>query len=175
MIATIDKFANVPWEGRTGAFFGHVERHDQIGLLSARPSQPVAPARAPNCARSISIIQDELASHLGSVGHDRRALRDGLRSAGLAHRSTGNGGGRRSSHRRPPCAERKGRSATCSVESEPRSFPRRALKRTDSFFAKIDSETHRDFMSESPRRAADRSSSSFAPCRRCLPGAAALV
>ncbi len=35
MIATVDKFANVPWEGRTGAFFGHVDRHDELGFYGA--------------------------------------------------------------------------------------------------------------------------------------------
>ena len=38
MIATIDKFANVPWEGRAGAFFGHVERHDPTGFYGAAES-----------------------------------------------------------------------------------------------------------------------------------------
>jgi hypothetical protein len=32
LIATVDKFANVPWEGRLGAFFGHVARHDASGV-----------------------------------------------------------------------------------------------------------------------------------------------
>ena len=32
MIATVDKFASMPWEGRTGSFFGHVERYDDEGF-----------------------------------------------------------------------------------------------------------------------------------------------
>ena len=30
LIATMDKFASLPWEGRAGAFFGHVDRFDPV-------------------------------------------------------------------------------------------------------------------------------------------------
>lgn len=30
VIATIDKFASLPWVGEAGAFFGHVDRHDPV-------------------------------------------------------------------------------------------------------------------------------------------------
>ena len=33
LIATVDKFAGLPWVGEAGAFFGHVDRHDENGLL----------------------------------------------------------------------------------------------------------------------------------------------
>jgi hypothetical protein len=32
LIATVDKFAALPWTGRVGALFGKVERHDKHGF-----------------------------------------------------------------------------------------------------------------------------------------------
>ena len=38
LIATVDKFAGLPWVGESGAFFGHVDRHDENGFYgAARP------------------------------------------------------------------------------------------------------------------------------------------
>ena len=54
MIATVDKFASVPWEGRTGAFFGHVERHDTI-RFTVLPSRPVDNGWRARCAESTSL------------------------------------------------------------------------------------------------------------------------
>ena len=39
VIATVDKFASLPWVGEAGAFFGHVDRHDADGLLRRRASR----------------------------------------------------------------------------------------------------------------------------------------
>ena len=67
MIATIDKFANVPWEGRAGAFFGHVERHDPTGFYGAAESSGGSPLQAE--LRPIDlIIQDELHLISGPLG-----------------------------------------------------------------------------------------------------------
>ena len=33
MIATVDKFAAMPWTGEVGAFFGRVERYDETRVL----------------------------------------------------------------------------------------------------------------------------------------------
>lgn len=67
MIATVDKFANVPWEGRTGAFFGHVDRHDDRGFYGAaepregrKLSQELPPIDL--------VIQDELHLISGPLG-----------------------------------------------------------------------------------------------------------
>ncbi|KAB7786367.1 DISARM system helicase DrmA [Methylorubrum populi] len=66
MIATIDKFANVPWEGRAGAFFGHVERSDDSGFYGAAETGG-APIGVP--LRPIDlIIQDELHLISGPLG-----------------------------------------------------------------------------------------------------------
>jgi hypothetical protein len=67
MIATIDKFANVPWEGRTGGFFGNVERHDQSGFYGA--AEPGGGMPIGRELRPIDlIIQDELHLISGPLG-----------------------------------------------------------------------------------------------------------
>ncbi len=65
LIATVDKFANVPWEGRSGAFFGHVSRQDSDGFYGA--AEPSGGLPLGGEIRPIDlIIQDEL--HLISSG-----------------------------------------------------------------------------------------------------------
>lgn len=67
MIATVDKFANVPWNGRSGAFFGHVERHDDSGFYGA--AEPNGGRRLGRPLRPIDlIIQDELHLISGPLG-----------------------------------------------------------------------------------------------------------
>lgn len=67
MIATVDKFANVPWEGRTGAFFGHVDRRDDLGFYGAAEPFGGVPLEAE--LRPIDlIIQDELHLISGPLG-----------------------------------------------------------------------------------------------------------
>ncbi|MEH2350946.1 MAG: DISARM system helicase DrmA, partial [Nostoc sp.] len=67
MIATVDKFASLPWVGETGALFGRVERHDKDGFYS-----PVYPGRGKaldgNLPPPDLIIQDELHLISGPLG-----------------------------------------------------------------------------------------------------------
>lgn len=67
MIATVDKFASLPWEGKAGALLGHVNRHDSEGFYGAcEPSKGHAfdgPLPAPDL-----IIQDELHLISGPLG-----------------------------------------------------------------------------------------------------------
>lgn len=66
MIATVDKFAALPWVGDVGAFFGHVERADDAGFYGAaapggkKLEQPLGPPDL--------IIQDELHLITGPLG-----------------------------------------------------------------------------------------------------------
>ncbi|EDX83177.1 Helicase conserved C-terminal domain protein [Synechococcus sp. PCC 7335] len=67
LIATVDKFANLPWVGETAGLFGKVERYDTQGFYS--PAQP-------NLGASLNkpllppdlIIQDELHLISGPLG-----------------------------------------------------------------------------------------------------------
>ncbi|GJE42624.1 DISARM system helicase DrmA [Methylobacterium soli] len=69
LIATVDKFASLPWEGRTGAFFGHVDRFDATGFYGA--AEPRIGRRLDN-GWSLDppdlVIQDELHLISGPLG-----------------------------------------------------------------------------------------------------------
>jgi hypothetical protein len=67
MIATVDKFANVPWVGDTGAFFGNVERADTSGFYGAAEPNSGTKIAAPLPAIDL-IIQDELHLISGPLG-----------------------------------------------------------------------------------------------------------
>lgn len=67
VIATVDKFATLPWTGQSGALFGLVERYDQHGFYGpCNPGQGKtlgAPLPAPDL-----VIQDELHLISGPLG-----------------------------------------------------------------------------------------------------------
>jgi len=68
MIATVDKFAALPWTGQVGTFFGRVERHDKEGFYG--PCDPGHGAKLPN-GRLLPpelVIQDELHLISGPLG-----------------------------------------------------------------------------------------------------------
>jgi hypothetical protein len=46
IIATVDKFANLPWVGDTAGLFGRVERHDPNGFYGPTNPGPGAPLKA---------------------------------------------------------------------------------------------------------------------------------
>jgi hypothetical protein len=67
IIATVDKFANLPWVGETGALFGLVDRYDKDGFYG-----PAHPGRGQALAGHLPapdlIIQDELHLISGPLG-----------------------------------------------------------------------------------------------------------
>ncbi|MBD2093421.1 hypothetical protein H6F67_26605 [Microcoleus sp. FACHB-1515] len=67
IIATVDKFASLPWVGETGALFGQVERFDQDGFYG-----PCKPGRGQPLSQVLPppdlIIQDELHLISGPLG-----------------------------------------------------------------------------------------------------------
>ena len=67
LIATVDKFANLPWVGETAGLFGKVERYDKQGFYS--PAQPKMGASLdkPLLPPDL-IIQDELHLISGPLG-----------------------------------------------------------------------------------------------------------
>ena len=68
LIATVDKFAGLPWKGETGKFFGRVERYDRQGFYG--PCEPGKGALLPEgrLAPPDLIIQDELHLISGPLG-----------------------------------------------------------------------------------------------------------
>lgn len=69
LIATVDKFAGLPWVGEAGAFFGHVDRADEDGFYGA--AEPRAGRRLYNdnvLDPPDLIIQDELHLISGPLG-----------------------------------------------------------------------------------------------------------
>lgn len=67
LIATVDKFAGMPWAGEIGGFFGGADRYDQGGFYAAaepKGGQPVSKPLAPPDL----IIQDELHLISGPLG-----------------------------------------------------------------------------------------------------------
>jgi hypothetical protein len=70
VVATVDKFAGLPWLAEAGAFFGHVDREDQWGFYGAAdPSGLGTPLYAgASLAPPALIIQDELHLISGPLG-----------------------------------------------------------------------------------------------------------
>jgi hypothetical protein len=71
LIATVDKFASLPWVGETGAFFGHVDRFAE-GLGFYGPAEPGHHGRPLDNGWTLDppdlIIQDELHLISGPLG-----------------------------------------------------------------------------------------------------------
>jgi hypothetical protein len=67
LIATVDKFASLPWLGDVGALFGKVDRHDRDGFYG-----PCDPGRGAKLEKGLLppelIIQDELHLISGPLG-----------------------------------------------------------------------------------------------------------
>lgn len=67
LIATVDKFASLPWVGQTGALLGGAERHDVTGFYGAAD-----PGRGTRLATALPppdlVIQDELHLISGPLG-----------------------------------------------------------------------------------------------------------
>ena len=70
LIATVDKFAGLPWIAHAGAFFGHVDRHDEWGFYGAadlpRDGKPLWHRQS--LLPPDLVIQDELHLISGPLG-----------------------------------------------------------------------------------------------------------
>ena len=138
MIATVDKFASVPWEGRAGAFFGHVSRSDYSGFYGAGEADGIRMSRE---LRPIDlIIQDELhliSGPLGTIAGLYETAFDLLASRQI------NG------ERRGPkivASTATVRRAETQIKnlfgrSKTAIFPPPGISRHDSFFARVDRES----------------------------------
>jgi hypothetical protein len=67
LIATVDKFAALPWEGRAGALLGHVDRHDADGFYGEMDAGVGSSFGGPLPGPDL-VIQDELHLISGPLG-----------------------------------------------------------------------------------------------------------
>ncbi|MHA3977370.1 DISARM system helicase DrmA [Halovulum sp. GXIMD14794] len=137
LIATVDKFASLPWVGETGAFFGHVDRfRDGLGFFGAAETGEGSPlANGWSLAPPDLIIQDELhliSGPLGTVAGLYEAAIDQLASRKIGDSIV-----------RPKIVASTAtvRRASEQIEAlfdrgNTSIFPPPGLDRTDSFFAK---------------------------------------
>ncbi len=136
MIATVDKFASLPWRGDAGAFFGHVDRADDTGFYGAsRPRDGRPLDNGHRLDPPDLIIQDELHLISGPLGTVA-----GLYEAAIDKLATREVGGVRI---RPKIV-----ASTATVRRADRQikalfdrsrtdiFPAPGIDRRDSFFAK---------------------------------------
>jgi len=68
IIATVDKFAALPWTGRVGCLFGHAQRHDNEGFYGPCDPNKGKPLPTPGLLPPDLIIQDELHLISGPLG-----------------------------------------------------------------------------------------------------------
>ena len=68
LIATVDKFAQLPWVGQSGALFGRVSRHDKLGFYGPCDPGIGRPLQGGQLAPPDLIIQDELHLISGPLG-----------------------------------------------------------------------------------------------------------
>jgi hypothetical protein len=137
LIATVDKFASLPWLGEAGAFFGHVDRFDAsagfYGAAEPRLGRPLGNGWALDPPDLI--IQDELhliSGPLGTIAGLYEAAIDQL-----ASRGTGD-------HRTRPkivastATVRRAEAQISALFDRRRTclFPPAGIDRTDSFFAR---------------------------------------
>jgi hypothetical protein len=67
LIATVDKFAAMPWTGQVGAFFGRADRYDQHGFYGPCAKDRGRPLPAPLQPPDL-VVQDELHLISGPMG-----------------------------------------------------------------------------------------------------------
>jgi len=137
LIATIDKFAGLPWVGEAGAFFGHVDRHqDRVGFFGAADPTPGRPLdNGWSLDPPDLIIQDELhliSGPLGTIAGLYEAAIDQLASRG---------GGEHRIRPKIVASTATVRRAEDQIRAlfdrhETRIFPPPGIDRTDSFFAR---------------------------------------
>lgn len=90
VIATVDKFASLPFEGRAGALFGLVDRYDQNGFYGPADPGEGSPLAGGRLLPPDLIIQDELHLISGPLGTIA-----GLYEAAIDHLATREENGQR--------------------------------------------------------------------------------
>ncbi len=135
LIATIDKFAALPWIGPSGKLFGHVERFDKDGFYSA-----AEPGRGQSLGGPLLppelIIQDELHLISGPLGTIAGVYETAI--GHLAERDLGDGKRLRPKIIASTATVRQAETQIRALFARPHSmvFPPPGPNRRDSFFAK---------------------------------------
>jgi hypothetical protein len=138
LIATVDKFAGLPWLGEAGAFFGHVDRFEEgVGFYGA--GEPGRHGRVLDNGWKLDppdlIIQDELhliAGPLGTVAGLYEAAIDQLASRKVGEKRI------RPKIVASTATVRRANDQIRALFDRPRTsiFPPPGIDRTDSFFAR---------------------------------------
>ncbi|MGO8975284.1 MAG: DISARM system helicase DrmA [Steroidobacteraceae bacterium] len=137
LIATVDKFASLPWVGEIGAFFGHVDRFEE-GIGFYGPAEPRQGRKLDNdwsLDPPDLIIQDELhliAGPLGTVAGLYETAIDQLASRGIGENRV------RPKVIASTATVRRASDQIAALFDRPRTsiFPPPGIDRTDSFFAR---------------------------------------
>jgi hypothetical protein len=144
LIATVDKFAALPWKGEAGAFFGHVDRADDSGFYgAAEPGRGRALDGGHRLDPPDLVIQDELhliSGPLGTVAGLYEAAIDRL-----ATRETAGGRVRPKIVASTATVRRaQGQIRALFDRHDTRIFPPPGIDRRDSFFARTKPESADD-------------------------------
>jgi hypothetical protein len=138
LIATIDKFAALPWIGPSGKLFGHVDRFDQDGFYGAGEPGLGKSLGGPLLPPEL-IIQDELHLISGPLGTIAGVYETAI--GHLAERDLGNGERLRPKIIASTATVRQAETQIRALFARPHSmvFPPPGPNRRDSFFAKTHS------------------------------------
>jgi hypothetical protein len=138
LIATIDKFAALPWIGPSGKLFGHVERFDQNGFYGAGEPGLGKSLGGPLLPPEL-IIQDELHLISGPLGTIAGVYETAI--GHLAERDLGNGQRLRPKIIASTATVRQAETQIRALFARPHSmvFPPPGPNRRDSFFARTHS------------------------------------
>jgi len=136
LIATVDKFAALPWTGHVGALFGKVDRHDQNGFYGPCNTGRGRPLPGGNLLPPDLIIQDELHLISGPLGTVAGIYETAIEE--LCRRPLGEGAGRVSKIVASTATVRRADRQIRALfgRHETAIFPPPGPDRDDSFFAR---------------------------------------
>ena len=136
LIATVDKFASLPWEAKTGKLLGGADRHDSRGFYGAAESAAIGTKLPKPLPPPDLVIQDELHLISGPLG-TMVGLYETTIDA-LCIRALGEEKKARPKIVASTATARQAQSQVQALFARPetRIFPPPGVQRTDSFFAR---------------------------------------
>jgi hypothetical protein len=135
IIATVDKFAALPWVGETGSLFGKVQRHNKDGFYGPMEASTGAPIPGGALPPPDLIIQDELHLISGPLGTIAGIYETAIEA--LCLRKAGKGTVIRPKIVASTATVRRANRQIRALfgRAETAVFPSPGIQRTDSFFA----------------------------------------